>query len=61
MDARASDEVLKTLLLGHSFVSHFKSFVRSRIPELNFNLNLDPKEVMIQYSGKPGATVESLK
>ena len=61
MDARTSDEVIKTLLLRHSFVTQFKSFVRSRIPELNFNLNLDPKEVMIQYSGKHGATVESLK
>lgn len=53
--------VIKTLLLGHSFITHFKSFIRSRIPELNFNLNLDPKEVMIQYSGRPGATIESLK
>ena len=53
--------VLKCLLLGHSFVNNFKKFIRSNPSEFNFTLNLDPKEVMIQFSGSPGANVESLK
>ena len=59
--SHSSESVLKTLILGHSFVRHFKNFIKSRMPEYNFTLKLDPREVMIQYSGKSGATVDSLR
>lgn len=58
---QTSTYVLKTLILGHSFVRHFKNFIKSRLSEYNFTLNLDPREVMIQYSGQSGATVDSLR
>ena len=59
--SHSSESVLKTLILGHSFVRHFKNFIKSRMPDYNFTLKLDPREVMIQYSGKSGATVGSLR
>ena len=60
MAMRNSDDVLKVLRLGHSFVRNLKSFISQNMPELNFNVKLDPKEVMIQFSGKSGASVDSL-
>ena len=61
MATRNSDDVLKVLLLGHLFVCNLKSFIWQYMPELNFNLKLDAKEVMIQFSGKSGASVVSLR
>ena len=56
-----SSMVYKILLLGHSFISHFKRFVKASRPYFNFSLNLDPREVMVQYSSLPGANVQSLR
>ena len=53
--------VLKCLILGHSFVRNLKTFIGSNLPQYNYTLKLDPKEVMVQFSGKSGANVESLK
>ena len=53
--------VLKCLILGHSFVRNLKNFIGSNLSSFNYTLKLDPKEVMIQFSGKSGANIESLK
>ena len=47
-------------LFGHSFITHFKRFIRTNASDFDYNLNLDKREVMIQYSGYPGASVEAL-
>lgn len=51
---------VKVQIFGHSFVSRFKTFIRKNSSDFNFNLNLNKQEVMIQYSGYPGASVQSL-
>lgn len=53
--------VYKILLFGHSFISHFKRFVKASRKNFNFSLNLDPHEVMVQYSSLPGANVQTLR
>ena len=53
--------MLKCLILGHSFVCNVEIFIGSNLPQYNYTLKFDPKEVIIQFSGKPSATVESLK
>ena len=52
--------VYKILLLGHSFISHFKRFVKNNQTHFTYSLNLDPREVMVQYSSLPGATVTAI-
>ena len=47
-------------LFGHSFIAHFKRFIRTNASDFDYNLNLDKREVMIQFSGYPGASVEAL-
>ena len=47
-------------LFGHSFITHFKRFIRTNASDFDYNLNLDKREVMIQFSGYPGALVEAL-
>ena len=53
--------VLKCLILGHSFVRNLKNFIGSNLSSYKYTLKLDPKEVMIQFAGKPGANIKSLK
>ena len=53
--------VYKILLLGHSFISHFKRFVKNNQTHFTYSLNLDPREVMVQYSSLPGATVTAIR
>ena len=45
-------------LFGHSFISYFKRFIRTNASDFDYNLNLDKREVMIQFSSYPGASVE---
>ena len=52
---------LKAIILGHSFVSRFKAFIREHQNEFSFNLNLSPQQFMVQYAGRPGGTVQSIK
>ena len=47
----------RVLVLGHSFIARFKSFLRDNVSKFTFSLNLDPKQFMIQYFGRAGATV----
>ena len=47
-------------LFGHSFITHFKRFIRTNASDFNYNLNLGKREVMIQFSGYPGASVKAL-
>ena len=47
-------------LFGHSFISHFKRFIRTNASDFDYNLNLDKREVMIQFSCYPGASVQAL-
>lgn len=51
----------RVLVLGHSFVARFKAFLRDNVSKFTFSLNLDPKQFMIQYFGRPGATVSSIR
>ena len=53
--------MLKCLILGHSFVRNLKIFIGSNLPQYNYTLKLNQKEIMIQFSSKPSPTVESLK
>ena len=53
--------VYKILLLGHSFISQFKRFVKNNQTHFTYSLNLDPREVMVQYSSLPGATVTAIR
>ena len=53
--------VYKICLLGHSFISHFKRFVKNNQTHFTYSLNLDPSEVMVQYSSFPGATVTAIR
>ena len=52
--------VLKAMLIGHSYVRHLIKCVKQRSREFTFTLNLDPKDVIKQFSGESGATVDSL-
>lgn len=47
------------LVVGHSFILNLKNFIRQN--NYLMNLNLDPKEVMVQYSGIRGGTISSMK
>ena len=53
--------VRKILLLGHSFISHFKRFLKTNLNTFSYSINLNPREVMVQYASCPGATVEKLE
>lgn len=53
--------VFKIHIIGHSYVHHFKTFIRRNSDQFSYNLNLDPKQVMIQYSASPGASVPQLR
>lgn len=52
---------LKTMLVGHSFVCRFKAFLREHQKDFNYNLNLCPRQFMLQYAGKSGGTVQSVR
>ena len=47
-------------LFGHSFISDFKDFIRTNASDFDYNLNLNKREVMIQFYRYPGASVEAL-
>lgn len=51
----------RVLVLGHSFIARFKSFLRDNVSKFTFSLNLDPKQFMIQYFGRPGVTVSRIR
>ena len=52
---------LKTIIFGHSFVSRFRAFIKENQNEFSFNLNLSPQQFMVQYSGRPVGSVQSIK
>ena len=47
-------------LFGHSFITNFKRFIRTNASDFDYKINLDKREVVIQFSGYPGASVEAL-
>ena len=51
---------LKIQIVGHSFVTRLKDFIRSG-DGVDFFLNLRPSDYLIQFSGFPGATVGKLR
>jgi hypothetical protein len=51
---------LKMQIVGHSFVTRLKDFIRSG-DGVDFFLNLRPSDYLIQFSGFPGATVGKLR
>lgn len=53
--------VYKVHLIGHSFVTRFKQFLKHNLDQYSYTLNLDPHDVMIQYSGLSGGSVQSLR
>lgn len=53
--------VIKVLILGDSFISRFKSFLRDSDHKFSYALNLDTQQFMIQYCGIPGANVSTLR
>ena len=46
--------VKKILIMGHSYITRLKSYIREDPEQCTFTLNLDPQEVMIQYAGGGG-------
>ena len=59
MAAPTEQDASKIQIVGHSFVSRFKSFVRDDLDGA-FHLNLQGPP-LIQYSGFPGATVSTIR
>ena len=53
--------VRKSLLLGHSSISHFKRFLKTNLNKFSYSLNLNPREIMVQYASFPGAIVKTLE
>lgn len=51
---------LKIQNVGHSFVTKLKDFIRST-DDVNFFLYLSASDYLIQFSGFPGATVDTLR
>lgn len=52
---------VKTLILGHSFVSRFKAFLREHQGQFSYSLNLSPQQCMVQYAGYPGGMVPGIR
>ena len=52
---------IKVLILGHSFVAGFKRFLMEDPMKHNLTLNLSAKEFMIQFSGRPGASISRIR
>ena len=53
--------VYKVQILGHSFVTRFKTFIKQNLDQYSYILNLDPNDIMIQYTRTPGSYVHSLR
>ena len=52
--------VVKVLLLGHSFIYHYREFLRKNRQQFSYSLNLDPRTCMVQYSGIRGGTLSTV-
>lgn len=52
-------KTLKIQVFGHSFVTRLRNFIKYNA-DVNYSLNLRQSDYMIQYSGFPGASVETL-
>lgn len=48
----------KILILGHSFTTRFRKHIRDNLDTLSYSLNMDPRDIMVTYSGRPGGTVQ---
>lgn len=54
--------VVKTLILGHSFISRFKSFIKvSKHRSVSMNLGLDKSREHVLLRGYPGVIWKKLK
>ena len=57
-----STDPTRVLILGHSFISNLKSYIRLHLSsEMNYSLGLHPKNVMIQYFDRRGGSLKTYR